>query len=169
MERTAPLFFVSQGQVNYQIPDGTEAGPASVTVTSGDGRVSSAVIQVVTAAPSVFTANASGSGAAAAVDAFTGAIGPFNAKQANGAPNIILVFGTGLGADATDVDGNVNASVEAKIDGNAVTALYAGRAPSFVGLNQFNIAFPATISSGVHTLAISRNSVVSNTVTIAVR
>lgn len=166
-ERAAPLFFVSPGQVNYQIPDGTAAGPASVTVTSGDGRVSSAVIQVVAAAPSIFTANASGSGAAAAVDAFTGALGPFNAKRANGEPNIISVFGTGLGADATDVDGSV--SVEAKIDGQVVTVLYAGRAPGFVGLNQFNVVFPATISSGVHTLTISRNGVVSNTVTIAIR
>ncbi len=166
-ERAAPLFFVSQGQVNYQIPDGTEAGPASVTVTSGDGRVSSAVIQVVAAAPSIFTANASGLGAAAAVDAFTGALGPFNAKRANGEPNIISVFGTGLGADATDVDGN--ASVEVKIDGVQVTALYAGRAPGYVGLNQFNVVFPATISSGVHTLTISRNGTVSNLVTIAIK
>jgi uncharacterized protein (TIGR03437 family) len=166
-ERAAPLFFVSQGQVNCQIPDGTAAGPASVTVTSGDGRVSSAVIQVVTAAPSLFTANASGSGAAAAVDAFTGATGPFNAKRANGEPNIISVFGTGLGADATDVDGNV--SVEAKINGNAVTVLYAGRAPGFVGLNQFNVVFPASITSGVHTLTVARGGVASNSVTIAIR
>lgn len=60
-------------------------------------------------------------------------------------------------------------SVEANIDGNAVTALYAGRAPGFVGLNQFNIVFPATIGLGVHTLTISHNGVVSNTVTIAIR
>ncbi len=165
-ERAAPLFFVSAGQVNYQIPDGTTVGPVSVAVTSGDGRVSSAVIQVVTAAPSIFTANASGSGAAAAVDAFTGAIGPFNAKRANGEPNIISIFGTGLGADATDVDGSVN--VEAKIDGQVVTVLYAGRAPGLVGLNQFNVVFPATISPGIHTLTISRNGVVSNMVTIAI-
>jgi len=168
-ERAAPLFFVSQGQVNYQIPDGTVAGPASVTVTSGDGRVSSAALQVVTAAPSIFTANASGSGAAAAVDAFTGTPGPFNATQANGQPNIISVFGTGLGADATDVDGNVNASAQATLDGNPATLLYAGRAPGFIGLNQFNLQLPVGIAAGTHTLVITRNGRASNTVTITIR
>lgn len=167
VERDAPLFFVSAGQVNYQIPDGTAAGPAAVTVTSGDGRISSAVIQVRAAAPAIFTANASGSGAAAAVDAFTGAAAPFNATRAGGEPNIISVFGTGLGADATDIDANVNAT--ATIDGNPTTILYAGRAPGFVGLNQFNVVFPAGITTGTHTLVISRNGVASNTVTIAVR
>lgn len=169
VERAAPLFFVSAGQVNYQIPDGTAAGPASVTVTSGDGRVSSAVIQVVAAAPSIFTANASGTGAAAAVDAFTGAGAPFSPTRANGEPNIIAAFGTGLGADATDVDGNVNASVEARIDGNQVPLLYAGRAPGLVGLNQFNVQLPAGIASGTHTLLVSRNGVASNLVSIAIR
>lgn len=111
----------------------------------------------------------SGSGAAAAVDAFTGAAAPFSPTRANGEPNIISFFGTGLGADATDVDGNVNGTVQAKIDGAVVTTLYAGRAPGFVGLNQLNILLPAGIASGTHTVVISRNGVVSNAVTIAVR
>ncbi|MCI0393015.1 MAG: hypothetical protein MOB07_30145, partial [Acidobacteria bacterium] len=103
------------------------------------------------------------------LDAFTNAPGPFNARQANGQPNIIAVYGTGLGVDATDVDGNVNASVQVTIDGNPIQVDYAGRAPSFTGLNQFNLVFPENISSGTHTLVFSRNNIRSSPVTIEIR
>ncbi|MDQ3012269.1 MAG: hypothetical protein M3X11_16365 [Acidobacteriota bacterium] len=169
VERLAPLFFVSPEQINYQIPDGTVPGQAIVTINASNGVAINGVIQVLSAAAAVFTVNASGTGAAAAVDAFTGTAAPFNATRANGEPNIISVFGTGLGADATDTDGNVNASVQASIDGAAVTVLYAGRAPGFVGLNQFNIVLPAGIASGAHTLVVSRDGVASNPVTISIK
>ncbi len=169
VERLAPLFFVSAGQINYQIPAGTATGPATVTISNGDGIGATGTIEVQAAAPAIFTLNASGTGAAAAVDAITGAAGPFNATLANGQPNIIAVFGSGLGGDATDVDGNVNASVTARIDGAAVTLQYAGRATGLAGLNQFNVVLPAGIAAGTHTLTFARGGVTSNSVTIAIR
>jgi uncharacterized protein (TIGR03437 family) len=168
-ERAAPLFFVSPQQINYQIPDGTATGPASVIVTSSSGRVSSAVIRVAATAPSIFTTNQSGSGQAAALDAFTFTPAPFNARRPSGEANVIAIFGTGLGPDATDVDGNVSASVQATLDGNPVSVLYAGRAPGFTGLNQINLLLPTGISSGDHTLIVSRNNVASNPVVITIR
>src|SRR5207244_3485088 len=39
-ERLAPLFFVSPGQINYQVPPGTASGLATVTVTSGESQES---------------------------------------------------------------------------------------------------------------------------------
>ncbi len=168
-ERAAPLFFVSAQQINYQIPDGTAAGPAAVTVTSGDGRVSSGVIHVLAAAPAIFTANASGSGAAAALDAFTFTPAPFNATQANGQPNVLAVFGTGLGADATDGGGDVKAEVQATLAGRPVSLLYAGSVPGAVGLNQFNVVLPVGIAAGAHTLSITRNGVASNSVTLTIK
>jgi len=169
VERAAPLFFVSPTQINYQIPNGAAPGPATVTVFIGAETVATGVAQITATAPAIFTLNQSGSGPAAAIDALTGAAAPFNAMQANGQPNIISVYGTGLGADATDVDGNVSTSVQVFIDGNPITALYAGRAPGFVGANQFNIALPAGITSGAHTLTIARGGAMSNTVTITIK
>jgi len=67
------------------------------------------------------------------------------------------------------VDGDVKASVQATIDGIPATVLYAGRAPGFTGLNQLNIVFPANIAAGTHTLAVSRNGISTNLVTIATR
>jgi uncharacterized protein (TIGR03437 family) len=169
VERIAPLFFVSPGQVNYQVPDGTAPGTAFVTITASDGSAITGIIQVISAAPAIFTLNASGTGPAAAVDAFTGVAAPFNATRSSGEPNIISVFGTGVGADVTDVDGNVNPSVQATMDGNPITVQYAGRAPGFVGLNQLNLIFPAGVVPGTHTLVISRNGVASNPVTISIK
>lgn len=106
---------------------------------------------------------------AAAVDAITDAPGPFNATRADGQPNIVSVFGTGLGGDATDVDSNVSASVTARIGSAPATVLYAGRAPGFVGLNQINLVLPTGITAGTHTLTITRGGVTSNSVTLTVR
>jgi hypothetical protein len=80
-----------------------------------------------------------------------------------------VLYGTGLGADATDLDANVNASVQATIGGRTATVQYAGRAPGFVGLNQFNILLPAGLASGTHTLLIARGGSTSNAVTITIK
>jgi uncharacterized protein (TIGR03437 family) len=168
VERPAPLFFVSPNQLNYQIPAGTALGPALIKFTNAGQTVHGSAI-VASSAPSIFTMDASGNGAAAARDAFTFDLAPFNATRPNGEPNIIAVFGDGLGADATDLDANVSADVQATIDGQPVIVTYAGRAPGFVGLNQTNITLPAGISSGNHRLVIARNGVSSNQVTLAIR
>lgn len=169
IERAAPLFFVSPMQINYQIPGDTAPGAATVTVFIGDEAVAAGAARIMATAPAILTLNQSGSGPAMAVDAFTGEAAPFNATQANGQPNIIAVFGTGLGADVTDADGNANTSTQALMDGNPITTLYAGRAPGFVGLNQFNLALPAGIASGAHTLTIGRGGSTSNMVIITIR
>ena len=173
----AGLFFVSPEQINFQVPlttattTGTavNSSTALIEVISNGQLIRAGTFQIAPVVPGIFTTNQSGTGAAAALDAFTFAPGPFNAKQSNGQPNIIAVYGTGVGADVTDADGNAAGSTTATIDGAAVSVSYAGRAPGFIGLNQFNITFPATITSGTHTLAISRNGIPAREVTIAIR
>ncbi|HZN11588.1 MAG TPA: kelch repeat-containing protein [Blastocatellia bacterium] len=169
VERPAPLFFVSAEQVNYQIPSPTPPGPVIVTITSGDGRVTIETFPVVEVAPAVFTLDQSGTGAAAALDAFTFAAGPFASRRPDGTPNAIAVFGTGLGADATDVDGDLSASVTATLDGVVAPVLYAGRAPGFAGLNQWNILLPTRVGPGARTLLIARDGVAANPVTVEIR
>src|SRR5262249_44650104 len=151
VKRDAPLYFMSPSQINYQIPAGTAApGNATVSVFVGPTLVAVGLVQIEDTAPSIFTLRSNGSGPAAALDAITFQPAPFNAKQADESPNLIAVFGTGLGEDATDVENNVNTSVVARIDGNPVPVTYAGQAPGFVGVNQFNIRFPDVIDPGEH-------------------
>ncbi|MGE0126947.1 MAG: hypothetical protein AB7U82_02490 [Blastocatellales bacterium] len=168
-ERPAPLFFASPNQINYQIPAGSAVGPALIKFNNGSGQTTSGSTIIAPSAPSIFTQNASGSGAASALDAFTFAPAPFNATRPGGQPNIIAVFGTGLGADATDIDADAGANVQATIDGQPAQVTYAGRAPGFVGLNQVNVTLLAGMTPGNHTLVITRAGVSSNQVTITIK
>jgi uncharacterized protein (TIGR03437 family) len=169
IERFAPLFFVSPNQINYQIPPGASPGPALIKFNNGTGGIFSGSATIVPSAPSIFTLDSSGAGAAAALDALKFTPAPFNATRDDGLPNIIAVFGTGLGADATDIDANAAPSVQAKINGQAAEVLYAGRSPGFTGLNQLNIMLPAGISSGAHGLVITRDGFASNQVTLVIK
>ncbi len=174
----AKLFFASPGQINFQVPASTlpsttapalDSSTSLVEVMAGGQLVRAGTFQTRASSPALFTADGSGTGPVAALDAFTFQAAPFNAKRANGDANIISVYGTGAGNDGTDVDGNVAASFSATIDGAAARVTYAGRAPGFPGLNQFNVVLPAGIASGDHKLVLSRASIPSNEVVVRIR
>lgn len=151
-ERMAPLFFVSPSQINYQLPAGTANGAATIIVTSGDGAVSAANVQINRVAPGVFTADASGRGLAAAVILRVKADGSqiyepitrFDAAQNKLIPVpvdlgtesdqvFLLLFGTGA-RYRTSLSG-----VTAKLGGADGQVGYAGAQNDFAGLDQFNI------------------------------
>lgn len=167
--RFAPLFYVSPTQINFQIPPGTVPGPATLFVTAGETPAQVGALIVSPTAPSIFTLDQSGRGGAVALDAFTFTGAPFSPTRADGQPNIIALYATGLGDDATDIEGNANATVQAVIGGQPATVHYAGLARGFAGLNQLNIEFPPGIPPGVHSLVVSRNGVSSNSVNITVK
>jgi hypothetical protein len=61
----APLYFVSPGQVNFLVPDGSASGPATVRVTAFDGTIYQGSVVVQDTVPGLFTASANGEGTAA--------------------------------------------------------------------------------------------------------
>ncbi|MGH9674660.1 MAG: SBBP repeat-containing protein, partial [Bryobacteraceae bacterium] len=67
IERSAGLFFVSSGQINFVMPPGTADGTATVSVYQGDTLVARGTVRIERVAPSLFTANANGRGVAAAL------------------------------------------------------------------------------------------------------
>jgi uncharacterized protein (TIGR03437 family) len=81
------------------------------------------------------------------------------------------LFGTGFGADATDVAVSVDVSstVHVTIDDVPAITAFAGGAPGFTGLNQVNVVLPIGLSPGIHTVVVSRSGAKSNLVTIATR
>lgn len=167
-ERSAPLFFVSPTQINYQIPAGTKPGPALLKF-SFNGQTTLGATTVQAAAPALFTVNQTGTGAAVALDAFAFTTGPFAAVRPNGIPNSLALFGTGFGNEATDADTDVKESVVLTLDGNPVTVTFAGRVPGLTGLNQLNFTLPSGISAGEHRLKVRRLGFTSNEVSITIR
>jgi len=151
-ERLAPQFFVSPGQANYQMPPGTANGTATVTVTSGDNKLSIGAVQVASVAPGVFSANANGQGVMAAtilrvkpdnsqifepVARFDSATGRFVPVPIDLGPEtdqvFLVMFGTGFRLRSA------LSAVNVKIGGTDVEVLYASFAPDFIGLDQANV------------------------------
>jgi uncharacterized protein (TIGR03437 family) len=163
VERDAPLFFVAPAQVNYLIPAGTAAGAATVVITSGDGKVSTGVVQIAAVAPGLFSANASGqcvaSGVALRVKAdgtqtfepiarFDQAQNRFVAVPIDLGPNLgnatdqvfLILYGTGFR------NRSALTAVACKIGGADAEVLFAGAAPGFVGLDQSNVRLPRSLA-----------------------
>src|SRR5262249_13474240 len=67
VERAAGLFAVLPDQVNFQIPEGTAVGAATLTLLGGNGEIATGSIRVARVAPGLFSANANGQGVGAAV------------------------------------------------------------------------------------------------------
>jgi uncharacterized protein (TIGR03437 family) len=156
-ERLAPLFFVSAGQVNYQIPQGTAAGLAVVTITSSDGSISIGTEQIVNVGPALFTADASGGGFPAAnlVRVRNGqllyeSVATRNAQNQLvavpidfGEPNdvlILVLYGTGIRKRSAQ------SAVTCTVGGTSAPVDYADFAPGFVGLDQVNVRLPRSLA-----------------------
>ncbi len=115
----APLYFVSSGQINAQVPwevlaAGSTSGSANVVVTTSAGSSSPQTVQVAPALPGIFTTSANGAGQAIATDNADGVI-----AAPAGAINILtthpiqigsylIIWCTGLGAVDSDIPDGAN-------------------------------------------------------------
>jgi uncharacterized protein (TIGR03437 family) len=173
----APLVYVSATQINYLVPSSVATGPATVTVTSGDGTQSSGQINLSSVAPGVFTLNAANLVAADAVCASASGAQTFeNVYQVtNGAvlaaplnlsgcaETVLEIFGTGF--DSVSASG-----VQVTLAGSQVQVTYAGPQGSFVGLDQVNIVIPQSLAgSGNIPLVLTAGGQAANTVNLTIQ
>ncbi|MEO8660872.1 MAG: Ig-like domain-containing protein, partial [Bryobacteraceae bacterium] len=178
----APLYMVSCGQANLQIP-WEVSGQTSVPVSATVGGINSAAENATVApfAPGIFTLNQEGSGQGAVEIAPTAVIatiaGPLGRPVKRG--EYVAIFCTGLGpvsnqpatgAAALSSPLSMTLTQPVVTIGELVAHVsYSGLAPGFAGLYQVNAQVPAGVLSGSSiTLAISMGGIASNTVTIAV-
>lgn len=185
VERLAQLFFVSAGQINYLVPTDTAAGPAVVTILSGNGVISQGTILVSTVGPGIFTANANGLGVPAAVllrvrggqqsyetiaqrDPVTNRMEPRPLDPGPASDQLFLIlYLTGLRrAPNPNNDGNASESVRVLIGGNEITPLFAGKQGGLVGVDQINAEIPrALFGRGRLSLAVTVNGFNSSNLT----
>ncbi|HKQ73753.1 MAG TPA: hypothetical protein VJ810_08515, partial [Blastocatellia bacterium] len=159
MTRNAPLFFVSPAQINFQIPSGTSAGGATLTVLLNGTTVGQGAATIETVAPGLFTANASGAGVPAAIvqrnkadgmqsfepvaqfDSAQNRFVPAPIDLGDGADQLFLIgFGTGFRSRSS------LSAVSASIGGTNAQVLFAGAQGDFAGLDQTNIAIPRSLA-----------------------
>lgn len=173
--RTAPLFFVSPDQVNYQMPAETAKGVATVTVTHNHQPVASGVVSISAVAPGVFTdgnvvmrIDAAGNQSFEALTRFDEAtqrnlLNPIN-LEAETEQVYLILYATGLrGLDKLG-------SVKCTIDGVAVEVLFAGEAAGMVGLDQINLRLPPSLRGrGEVTLALTVDGQTANAVRVSLK
>ncbi len=156
VQRAAPLFFVSPGQINYQLPPGTALGPAQLAVRTSGNNLSYGNLVVGGVAPGLFTANANGAGVPAAVlyrarnnvvttetiaSLTDGSFVPAPLDFGNGDTLILSLFGTGLRKYTT------KAALALTIGGAAVPVDFVGPVAGLAGLDQINTgALPPSLA-----------------------
>lgn len=180
-QRLAPLFFVSAGQINFLIPTGTANGAAIIIVEVDGVFYADSRVTVTTTAPGLFTANANGAGAPAAVllrtradnsqifetvaelDPATNRFVPRLIDFVNDTDRLTLVlFGTGIRGRAS-----LNA-VSFSFADVAVPVQFAGAQGDLVGLDQINIDLPRSLRGrGTVNLTGTVDGRAVNTVTVA--
>jgi uncharacterized protein (TIGR03437 family) len=150
----APLTYVGPSQINAIVPYAI-AGQATTSVTIQVGSNSNTVqVPVSPAVPSLFTANGSGSGQAAALNQN----GTFNSvSNPAHAGDVIVLYGTGEGlVFPTPADGAISSAsppapqlpVTVTIGNQPAQVLYAADSPGLTaGVIQINAVIPAGIAN----------------------
>ena len=171
----APLFYVSPGQVNYEIPAGTALGLATVTVRSADGAVSSAPLGIVPVAPGIFTLNATGLAAAYALQILN-STQTYESVYQLSASNAVVPLPIDLGVAGeqvylllygTGVRGAKNVTVT--IGGVSVPVLSAGAQGQYAGEDQINVGpLPLSLAgAGNVPIVLTADKIAANLVNVS--
>ena len=173
----APLFFVSAGQINAQVPWGAATGTVQLTVETPQGTSTPVNVSIVETAPGLFSQAASGRGPGAVLNFVSQGNTPINTAASTIVPDgIVSIFGTGLGPvtepppDGAAGDGQPTTTTPVlMIGGRQAVVEFSGLAPEFVGLYQINARVPPDTPEGCYLpVQVAFGGAKSNTVTIGV-
>jgi uncharacterized protein (TIGR03437 family) len=181
VSRPAMVYFVSASQVNFVVPTGTALGTASIAIHSpgaADVIVSAEMRAVV---PTLFSADDSGTGAAAAT-AVRVLIGrpdqfPIPVFSCSGSvcstvpialgvdtPIYLSLYGTGIR------NRSAQANVTCTIGGISVPVLYAGPQLQYAGVDQVNVALTLNLRNlGEADVIVTVDGQASNAVRVNVQ
>jgi len=172
----APLYFVSGGQVNFQVP--WELSGQSVTFTATvDGQTGAAqTVPLAPFAPAIFTVDGQGSGPGAILDTSYQLV---NSSNPAAAGSFISIFCTGLGQVTNQPATGSPAPLSplswsgiptVTVGGVPATVSFSGLAPGYVGLYQVNAQVPAGLAANdAVPVVFSMGGATSNTATLSVQ
>jgi uncharacterized protein (TIGR03437 family) len=169
----APLFYVSPGQINAQIPAELDANKQYQVIVNANGALTTPQpIQLTNAVPSILEFS---SGAVVAQHLDGTLIGD-SSPAAQG--EYVVIYLSGMGATDIPVPSGTAAPTSplanvvdvpiATLNGNPVKLVFAGLTPGLVGLYQINFQIPQDLADGNYSLVISQDGSPSNTTTLPV-
>ncbi|MBZ5724446.1 MAG: hypothetical protein LAP87_05565 [Acidobacteriia bacterium] len=170
-----PLYAVSPGQINAQLPYETAVGTATAVVVAPAGRTPAAQFTVAPTAIGILTI---GGTKRAVVQNQDSSINSPDNSEARG--NAIVCYVTGLGAVSPPVAAGqsapfgapipANNTVTATIGGVPAQVFFAGLTAGFAGLGQVNIFIPAGVAPDpAAALVLSQGGQTSQTATVSIR
>jgi len=175
VRRAANLLFISPTQASVVLPADLPAGAAVISIATGAGATFTTAMNVTRVAPGLFTAEGSGKGPAvgqtvrvhpdgtqdALTDLTTGPI-----DLTDGDVVYLLLYGTGIRRQSSATVAFACATCTA----SDLPVAFAGAQPSVAGLDQVNIALPASLrGAGKVTLVLTVDGVTSNAVELTFR
>jgi uncharacterized protein (TIGR03437 family) len=179
----AALFYVSPTQINFQVPWELE-GFDRTTLIVFNGTLTSAPLQVnvVPAAPTLFSTSGTGTGQGAILiagpEVLAAPVGAFTGSRPVRRSEFLEIYATGLGpVSRLQSDGNpkppifpaLSRTPTVTIGGIPAVVNFSGLPPGTVGLFQINVQVPDGVASGSSVpVSIAVYGVTSNTVTVAV-
>ncbi len=182
IERAAPLFFVSPGQINFLVPPGTVTGKATLTIANPQATDLTSTVWVESVAPGLFTATANGQGVAAAVALRVKSDGATSFDPVSRLDDLgrvvavpidlgdetdqvfLILFGTGF-RNRSSVE-----KVMMQIGEVATPVLFAGAQGEFIGQDQINVRLPRSLAGrGNVTVAMAVDGAIANFVSVNIR
>jgi adhesin/invasin len=170
---TAPLFFVSPSQINFQMPSATGEGSASIVVTTNAGSSSAVTPLISPVQPGLYIYPD------LRAKALNQDLTLHTRQTPIGVGGYVVLYLTGLGPTTPGVpDGQpapanplayANGTVQVTIGGLPATVAFAGLAPGFAGLFQVNAQIPSGLTPGDQPVFVSVNGVPSNAGLITVQ
>jgi uncharacterized protein (TIGR03437 family) len=158
----APLWFISPGQINLQIPYETAIGSALVVVNN-NGGVASYAIQVTATAPGVF--NSSGQITAGSV-ARGGSVSLYITGEGETTPMLDTGAAPPAGTPASELPKPL-LPVKVTVGGMPAEVTFIGN-PGLVGATQLIVAIPPNVPRGAQPLVVTVGGVSSVAETLTV-
>ena len=162
----APLYYVSPGQFNVQIPYETPVNQPSILTVTNNGRSAATTLTVASAAPGVFT-DANG----AIVPAATVARGGVVTLYLTGAGAVSPAIATGAAPAAGTPLAQLPAPAQlttASVGGAGASIEFAGIPTALVGVTQINLLIPAAAPLGTQPVVVTIGGIASAPATLTV-
>jgi uncharacterized protein (TIGR03437 family) len=174
VSQAAPLYYVSPGQINFEVPANVAQGQGIVSLTQTDGTQVVSLLQIANSAPGIFAYNSSG--LAAALELIVPSNGPLSYLPVYqlGASNtlsplpidlnqvqgqvFLLLFGTGIR----------NAkNVTVTIGGQNIPSAFSAQG-TYAGEDQINVGpLPGSLAGkGNVSIVVTADGLVANTVNV---
>ncbi len=170
------LFFVSEGQINVQIPwELAGLNFAFVKARIGDSYSEAVSLNLGDSAPGIFDYNSGGMSFGIVTHADGSLVTSSHPAQAG---ETVVIYMTGNGPlDMAQTTGEAASAASlsrtrqlpaARIGGREAPVVFSGLTPGFVGLYQVNATLPGGLAGGNLELTVIANGIESNTVLLPV-